>query len=464
MAVNNKYTVRIQIIVDYCLNLSLYMLSAAGTTIILLLWPPCLLYRKLVIIAAKLLRKDLGSILNSNGILLADEDYVKNPSNCSVVAVLRIDGNLTLHTVHTLVAENIVRAKIKDTNKLRYPELQCYPKNYMGYPFWKKDSYFALENHITEYLGTSVVPISKIHQEMLNSKFPRNQSPWQLTIFQNGHQNRTFLAFRIHHSMSDGRSILKLLVECLGNKPLVAKEPRFPTRSIKMKERYLSWLPISFIRIIAFLLKCQLKINGHPWASQKDRENMNQIPLFVGVSGKISLGKIRETARVAQVTTSAMIMCAVTNAMGKFSQLHHDNQTGAAPIYLMLPRRDHPPTLSNHLYFGIPLIPKIDDDIQHLWECNRIYKFMRESDHSRNLARLIDVLTKFPVSMRSKLTSSQVVIAGLSNIAGDQEGFVVGSHPCLGFTMSTGVQERGCGGNHVFYLYCFHCYSEIDCM
>ncbi|CAL8128729.1 unnamed protein product [Orchesella dallaii] len=425
------------------------------TILQIILWLPSYIYRCLVLQLVKILRPDLGPILDPIATLI-DENYSENKANCSIICVLKIGGDLTLQQARNIFSTNVMQAKIltaKGNFVLRYPELAQCQVRYMGYTFWKQEIGFQIKNHVWEEQNLKAERISEIHEKMLNKTYTEEKSPWELIIIRNycepddkqKPESQTLLILRIHHSMADGKSVVKLLVEGLGKKKLnAATAVNTEDRSFWQQVQFNFCLPYSLIKINQLFLENQMITQKHPW-SVKDIHN-DQSVINTALSKKISKNQIKLIAKRNKVRMSSVFLLIITDTIRKFHEEKGTPCHDSLPVYCLLPKENHPDVLKNHLYIGVPKLPVEEPCSKiRLQKCDDLYSNLRNSSLPQATEVLACLVSSWVSGMRSRLTPVRAVSTVVSNVAGEEVGFNVGSHPCLDFTMTVGFRRSSIG-------------------
>lgn len=159
----------------------------------LLAWIPFSIFRWILVFYVTKLKTDrteYGNLLETMETLFADDDYTNNVSNSSIVALLEINGDLTVDRLKRVVNKML---EIKEKDAVRYAKLQQYPENIMGYWFWRNEHDFKLEDHLQTLNVADLVSgenwnvetISKMHYKILNNKWPKLKSPWEIILLKN---------------------------------------------------------------------------------------------------------------------------------------------------------------------------------------------------------------------------------------------------------------------------------------
>ncbi len=181
----------------------------------------------------------------------------------------------------------------------------------MFFRIWKKDPDFLIQNHIVEIMcnGSN---LASIHQEYLNKPYEKYRSPWEVILVRNVNNNDTsekhptsFVVLRVHHVMADAKSLLKLMVECLGNKHLKTASPQFVKETRWDYFRFILVFPCQLICESLRIIKLLSISFDHPWklkeCFQKSNSQMNQ--MVIAFSPEISISKLKQVAKQNHVKT-----------------------------------------------------------------------------------------------------------------------------------------------------------------
>jgi len=167
-------------------------------------------YRQLVLFAGKRLRPDLRKMVSKN--------FYLNPNGSpnvgyNLTVTFNLEGRVDHHQFTELFEQRLIGAKREENGELLFPEFQEEIIIWGGYPFWKKDPSFNLQNHILkgeeyfdcESMAAHLTPDEKylrIENEILMKEFKvEGGSPWNCYLFQE--PTKTILIFSIHHVMGD---------------------------------------------------------------------------------------------------------------------------------------------------------------------------------------------------------------------------------------------------------------------
>ena len=127
-----------------------------------------------------------------------------------------------------VILERMVNAK-KPNGELLYPRIRCCIRPGFFQYFFQEDKSFRIENHVFKWEGE--VPSSKeelaaIASKLSNEAFPKGLSPWYFCCVPINYGDQGFAAvFRMSHSLADGVSLTKFLVDKLPDQSTPQKEP-----------------------------------------------------------------------------------------------------------------------------------------------------------------------------------------------------------------------------------------------
>jgi hypothetical protein len=114
--------------------------------------------------------------------------------------------------------ENVILAKDRGNDELKYPELKQTIVSWGGYFFWKDCPDFDYNKHVRLYnIGESETSsytdteLHSIRQTLLNQPWIRNMPLWEIIFIQNCYPSHlapssphTTIVFRFHHVLADG--------------------------------------------------------------------------------------------------------------------------------------------------------------------------------------------------------------------------------------------------------------------
>ncbi|CAL8128725.1 unnamed protein product [Orchesella dallaii] len=97
-------------------------------------------------------------------------------------------------------------------------------------------------------------------------------------------------------------------------------------------------------------------------------------------------------------------------------------------------------------YIGVPNLPVEESCSKiRLQKCNDLYRKLRNSSLPQATEVLACLVSSWVSGMGSRLTPVRAVSTVVSNVAGEEVGFNVGSHPCLDFTRNVRFRRSSKG-------------------
>ncbi|CAG7830045.1 unnamed protein product, partial [Allacma fusca] len=114
------------------------------------------LFRTIIKILAKLLRPDLGPILNGMSASIALDNFKKPKYNLAMYFI--IDGSLSIDNFQGQFFETVL-TKRTPLGNLYYPELQQTVGTFLGFSFRRWETNFQLRNHVRQYDYQKELPL-----------------------------------------------------------------------------------------------------------------------------------------------------------------------------------------------------------------------------------------------------------------------------------------------------------------
>ncbi|CAL8087569.1 unnamed protein product [Orchesella dallaii] len=112
----------------------------------------------------------------------------------------------------------------------------------------------------------------------------------------------------------------------------------------------------------------------------------------------------------------------------------------------ILPRPDHPQTLENHAYTSTVMLPTSEPSaLNRLKNCNDIFTNLKTAGQERCVAYLAFQFGLIINSIRKVLSRNSFNTCGITNIAGDSNGFSLSGKNCEETIFSVGTSP-GCVG------------------
>lgn len=336
-----------------------------------------------------------------------DEDFVDSIPQSSIVTSLTLQGDLSLEELRTLFIENVLTTRSKvDSKKLRYPELQQYLTTFICFRIWKNDPSFLIENHIVEknWNGSD---LGNIHQKYQNKMYKKRRSPWKLVLFRNVNFDndnekgpKSLLVLRTHHAMADAKSLLKLLVECLGKKEMKTANAQGIEKTKTTQFLFALNYPWKCIRQMYKLIRLLCDSFDHPWKLDDciGKPDYEKNKTMVEFSGKIQMSKVKLVAKQNDVKTSAVVMSMIAGTIRKYCGDKWDKEV---MIGYPLPKPNHPECLTNHTYMGlVGLATGEQCAVKRLQMCNEEFVKVKEDQLVRytNVGTFLAGIQMYPMS------------------------------------------------------------------
>lgn len=290
---------------------------------------------------------DYGKFLGCYDLWMC-ENFNDSISRLSIVSTLTVEGDISLTSLQQIFTKNVLNARTT-RNTLRYPELKQYITTFLGFRIWKNDPEFNINNHISEKANNQPENhlVARIHEELHNKPYNKYRSPWEIILIRNVNDRKSILGIRMHHGMADGKSVIKLIVECLGEKTLNAatSQPSIRKGCIEFC-LFCILFPIYYLK--SFIYNVSLGILSHPWKNHNLNGRLADgcVPWVIGFSPKINLVDIKKVAKQYSVNTSSVLLAMIAGGVRKVGQELRDQDVASD---LPMPRSNHPETFANHL-------------------------------------------------------------------------------------------------------------------
>lgn len=331
---------------------------------------PIFLWRVFVTrILAPCFPSGLGNALSSMGSYLGTElsqDLsVHRPPKCGLVSSITFEGVIPVTELEESVKSSWIQKRYKGRH-LFYPEFQQYAESFMGIMFWKWDKHFDLQNHIMVHSidarGSDMESesfMSSFYEKLLNKPFPPKRSPWCIHLVHNYRNSQlssktmTILLLHSHHCLADGYSVLKLLIEdLLGGSLADVNMAKPSTNKPKSYESLLNLRNlIKFTNVLEELghsVELSFTFNLPFRAGFGVKPSSKQI---FARSPLIPIQKIKQIKKRFDVTfTDVLVSCLSAGVARSMQSTKNFSKRENLPMAIILPLKDHPKGLQNHLY------------------------------------------------------------------------------------------------------------------
>jgi diacylglycerol O-acyltransferase len=167
----------------------------------------------------KKLGEDVMMATGNDAVWLQD-----TPNNRAIInAILSVKGTPNLEKCRQLVVERMIERTDPDApTKPLFPKLTMYSAKVLRRFVWLKEADFKIEEHIHMYDK----PIRNNHElqeevgKICSRELPKNKAPWEVILFEPmSGSDEYIIAFRLHHSVGDGISLVRSFSTCLADKP-----------------------------------------------------------------------------------------------------------------------------------------------------------------------------------------------------------------------------------------------------
>ena len=322
---------------------------------------PLYAFRLLVSKLAKCLRPDFGKILHTRGATLSVDDiYSGSPTNNIFVAGI-VNGTLSLDVFRQNVMR-VVMQKAPD-GSLHNQEIQQEIVSWMGYHFWRWDQNFRIENHVRMYDGVYKNKVDKegctvdtlrlISAEFIRTPFAPGRSPWEAVVIHNvtteedvdgASQPKSVVALRVHHSLADGFSVLKVITIDLMVAQYERAQAQFQNKTLARKILDVLWALIKLPFEGAYQIIESIDINE--WHIPEDKLTRDYI---VGVTPRIPLQVIKDIKNQHDTSFTCILLAAFAGGIRKFMLNNGYRVPRTMHCLTPLPMPGHPSKLRNHL-------------------------------------------------------------------------------------------------------------------
>ncbi|CAL8085280.1 unnamed protein product [Orchesella dallaii] len=395
------------------LNLVLFVLKECGVILfgllclflLIIFWIlslPIYLYRYLVCLCTKLFCKDtFGKPVTPLGNYFACEflpSARKSPPRSTLIVTVVVDRPVSFESV-----KESIEATWLGRDAKKFPELKQYVDSWMGFLFWKNDHSFKLENHLQpkkiegETDDELEENVCLFMEQLVNKTFHPKRSPWECFVVQNYRNTElqrdktstnvmTLLVFRFHHSLVDGYSILKVIIESMMGIPLstASLTPVSLTNKKDSPSNLTKKIVTNFTLVFRIVYEiCHffaLAFTGTtPWHVPLNKKKCGE---HICRTKPIPVESIRNIKSKLGVSFTSVLMSCASAAASRSFQLHHakpeQNCRGRTmPTSIPLPRPDHPDKLRNHVTTTCLKLPT-DPDLESLERLYKVDKVLRD--------------------------------------------------------------------------------------
>jgi len=159
----------------------------------------------------------------------------------------------------------------------------------------------------------------------VNRPWKKEQSLWELVLVPG---QKSYLFYRMHHLMADGKSIIKVLVEGLGQKKSQMDKANYIQKS-KLEPLL---FPINYMKMIFLAKDIAEESAGSKWNVFNYYKPGSTPKTFVALCSPISMSKLKTVAKKNRTYPSSVIMSIISGAVATL----HGNSFKGDDLYLLM--------------------------------------------------------------------------------------------------------------------------------
>ncbi|CAG7729993.1 unnamed protein product [Allacma fusca] len=342
-------------------SISNQALSIAFTILFLILYPtfiilfaPVYLCRLGVSMLKLICRPDLDKMIVTRSSILAIDNPYKSPK-WNLCVWLTVDGDVNIDQFRDSFYKDIILRESQQ-GKLADPEFQQYYYKWLGFLFWKWEDNFDVKYHVRPYFEpettkvTTLEEITEIIKKLTWSPFKEKTSPWEFLFVPkceyDSREPKLVALFRFHHGLSDGFSILRLLLNkvCGVSMGTIAQPENF---SKSRKRRIGDLLTFPFLAPYQFCKMLVHALDRNDWHKIKDRDLAR--PFNFAFSERIPTEFVKAVKSMHDVSFTAVVISAIAGGIRK-AMIQEGlkvpkNISAGVPV----PMPGHPTKMRNHL-------------------------------------------------------------------------------------------------------------------
>ncbi|GAB6021049.1 hypothetical protein CHUAL_003684 [Chamberlinius hualienensis] len=252
--------------------------------------------------------------------------------DCSVInAIIMIDGVITVAAIKDIILNKVINA-IGSNGKPMFSKFKYKLVQRFGYLLWSKNETLNIDEHIISNNGENDQTLANKQQlknvvnELLNVPLSLEKPPWEIHLIP--YKQNTCVIFRVHHSITDGLSLFRLITELICGergayeKILTRMNSKFQQKQYKnsLKTTLHKICKLFSVIMVAPIVTIQQAIN-------RDRKNILHGPMVKGKSlydwtCAAKLSDLRRIKEVTNTTINDIITSSIAGALNKY-MLHH---------------------------------------------------------------------------------------------------------------------------------------------
>ena len=308
------------------------------------------------------------SIISARSSVFAADDITGSPK-ATIVVHVTVDGLTDLNGLQGKVLSEMIHRTKESADTLLYPELQQYAVQFMGFSFWRQESNFKIEDHVWEcfdpFAEFRSKDLNEIHEKLIRKPFRAKRSPWEFILLLGRNvdpeDEDVHIFFRFHHCLSDGFSILQLLMtELTGQElalPRVSKvEPERKPFLHRIAHYCVKILLVTYEQVCQRYFSKDINIWHH------QALNLSQ-KYHAIMSDRIEVDFIRDVKQKRQdCTFSALILAGLAGGIRKYFQEHEMPLIDQVHVVCPLPITQRPEGIGNYWTFALVPLPVQESD------------------------------------------------------------------------------------------------------
>lgn len=342
-----------------------------GFPILLLIFGPTCLIRKVIQHLAKWCKPQLGKMLSSTSAHHAQDDL-----RATVVTYHILEGIINLDQIREQVQSKIIDAKCPQSGERLYPELQQNITSWMGFPFWIPVTNFRIQDHVYIYENNSSQENknkfdiygkdgASLIKSLTKKPWPKNKGLIECIIIPEiitsnektcgSEINYAAVIFRFHHALCDAGSMLHLIDNVYSPKVMDYFDNLIREKGIQNSNENnskIDWFqngfkyaifPFKMAYDIAFAsLGLQTGFKLKP----KGEELKNELSLCS--SEVLYNSDVKSVALKYNVTFSTVLMAMIASGIRQTTLERFGEVEKDISIHCVIPLPNHPKKLRNH--------------------------------------------------------------------------------------------------------------------
>jgi len=472
---------------------------------------PVYMYRGIVIILQKVFKPDWIGIMSSRDAIVG-LDNTTQKCECIIMASLVFRGVPDVTKCREHFQKKVMEAKGTRGDYL-YRKFKYYYENWLGFPFWKKEADFKLEEHFRKFdyniktkpMGANDSEESVTEDELLRSlgeiealPFAKGRSPWEILVLPNyipreGDLHKDYavpemtvtdwndpngssssndkyfaLVFRIHHAIGDGYSCLKMLMCHICSEPLDTV-PKAPTKNYNFLVQIVHYIAILVFTPYYHFNQFFVEIDRSIWHISTGK--LSKKSHFVSTE-RIPLESLKQVGKTHRVPMTGVFLAGLAGGIHNYLKL--TGKGHQIPKFMRafspMPWQDHPAFtvdgMVNHWTVGVFGIP-VSEDTPHkrLRACKKSMNRLVNSPILVSNFFTVPILLSAPNCLTSLWGTNWMTSMILSNFPGPKDKAISFEQHPLDNLFTFVPHMRGSAGIGIMFPTCLgnaRCTVSVD--